>query len=141
MRRNSSNNTQGQGIVEYAILIGIVTVAILGMQLYAKRGIQAGIKMAADQMSPHANDPDGSKAQAEGMRYESGERRNQVFAAGSVLDRKVATRTMTNQAVTNDTILGGGVERTLVTQKTEVSGALGGGVSAVSEVVLDVSEP
>ena len=42
--------SKGQAVVEYAILIGVVTVAIVGMQTYAKRGLQAGIKLAADQL-------------------------------------------------------------------------------------------
>ena len=41
---------QGQSIIEYVILIGVVAAAVLGMQAYAKRGIQAGIKVAADRI-------------------------------------------------------------------------------------------
>ena len=40
----------GQAIVEYAVLIGIVTAALVTMQTYIKRGVQAGIKAAADQI-------------------------------------------------------------------------------------------
>jgi Flp pilus assembly pilin Flp len=36
--------------VEYAVLIGIVTAALVTMQTYIKRGVQAGIKVAADQI-------------------------------------------------------------------------------------------
>ena len=41
---------RGQSIIEYVILIGVVAAAVLGMQAYAKRGIQAGIKVAADRI-------------------------------------------------------------------------------------------
>lgn len=43
---------RGQAIAEYAILFGIVTMAILGMQVYAKRGLQASVKQFADQIGP-----------------------------------------------------------------------------------------
>lgn len=48
--RSAVRSARGQSIVEYAIVIGVVTAAVLGMQLYAKRGLQAGIKIAADQI-------------------------------------------------------------------------------------------
>ena len=48
--RNSQRSVGGQAIVEYAILIGVITAAIVGMQTYAKRGIQATVKLAADQI-------------------------------------------------------------------------------------------
>ena len=47
--RNSKLLYEGQAIVEYAILVGIVTAALMTMQTYMKRGVQAGIKVAADQ--------------------------------------------------------------------------------------------
>lgn len=40
----------GQSASEYAILLGVITVFVLGIQAYAKRGIQAGVRMAADQI-------------------------------------------------------------------------------------------
>lgn len=44
----------GQSISEYVILIGIVSMALLAMQTYMKRGIQAVVKVAADEMSQDA---------------------------------------------------------------------------------------
>ena len=41
----------GQSIAEYAVLIGIVSAAIMGMNVYIKRGVQAGIKQSVDQMA------------------------------------------------------------------------------------------
>lgn len=48
---------KGQSITEYAILIGIVSAAVMGMNVYIKRGVQAGIKQSVDQM---ANQEDGA---------------------------------------------------------------------------------
>ncbi|MBI4322867.1 MAG: hypothetical protein HY596_01180 [Candidatus Omnitrophica bacterium] len=128
-------------MTEYAVLIGLLTAAVLGMQLYLKRGIQAGVKVAADQMSPHANDPTGEKAQVDGMRYESGERSQAVVATGSVLERKSAARTLRQRTANMTATTGGGVQRQIATDTAATSGVLpegGSGVASRSEVVVDV---
>lgn len=43
-------NTTAQSVIEYAILIGIVASALMAMQVYIKRGVQAGIKVSADEL-------------------------------------------------------------------------------------------
>ncbi len=40
----------GQSIAEYVILIAIVSAVLVGMQVYMKRGIQAVVRVAADQV-------------------------------------------------------------------------------------------
>jgi len=40
-----------QSIVEYTVLIGIVSMALVGMHTYAKRGIQAITKVSADKLT------------------------------------------------------------------------------------------
>jgi Flp pilus assembly pilin Flp len=130
----------GQAIVEYAILIGIVTAAILGMQIYAKRGVQAGVKMMADRMSPAVNDPQGERAQLEGMRYESGDRRTSVVSEGAVLIREAQTRTRVRQDTQVATTAGGGVTRTIRADETTTTGDLGDGVALRAKVVADVRE-
>ncbi len=40
----------GQVVFEFAIILAIVAVALAMMQLYLRRGIQAGIKIAADEL-------------------------------------------------------------------------------------------
>ena len=45
-----SSACKGQAILEYAVLVGVVIVFFVGMQTYAKRGLQAGIKLVADQL-------------------------------------------------------------------------------------------
>jgi len=44
-------NKRGQNILEYSVIIGIVVAALMVMQVYMKRGIQAATKVAADQLS------------------------------------------------------------------------------------------
>ena len=138
--QNERGHTQraGQVMLEYAILVGLAIAAVAGMQVYARRGIQAGIKGATDRLSPFADDPDGAKAQVEGVRYESGERRNRdVIAAGTTLARKSAINTVVNRTVQDDEADG---SRTHTIRQDEVSssGALAGGASSTSQVVVEV---
>ncbi len=42
---------RGQSLTEYAILFSVVAAAYLGMQLYVKRGAQAMVKGASDNMA------------------------------------------------------------------------------------------
>jgi len=39
---------RGQNLIEYGLILSIVAVALLGMQVYFRRGIQSVIKVAAD---------------------------------------------------------------------------------------------
>ncbi len=41
---------RSQATFEYAIILAIVVTALTAMQLYFKRGIQAGIKMCSDEL-------------------------------------------------------------------------------------------
>ena len=41
-------NKRGQSVAEYAILIGVVIAAVVGMQLYVKRGLQGKAKAVVD---------------------------------------------------------------------------------------------
>ena len=43
---------RGQSILEYTLIVAIVSAALITMQLYFKRGVQSAIKTAADQMGP-----------------------------------------------------------------------------------------
>lgn len=51
---------KAQSIAEYAILIGVVASAIMAMNVYIKRGVQAGIKMSIDQMGSDTAQRDGA---------------------------------------------------------------------------------
>ena len=48
MRR--ARNHRGQSMAEYAIVLTVVIGAIVAMQLYVKRGLQANVKDVADQV-------------------------------------------------------------------------------------------
>lgn len=43
-------HNKGQAIFEYAVILAIVALALGMMQVYLRRGIQAGIKIAADEL-------------------------------------------------------------------------------------------
>lgn len=43
---------RAQNFVEYTLILGIVGLALFGMQAYFKRGIQSVIKMTADDLGP-----------------------------------------------------------------------------------------
>lgn len=51
MRKKNLSTHIGQSTVEYAVLLAIVASAIIGMQVYLKRGIQGRIRDLADQIS------------------------------------------------------------------------------------------
>lgn len=107
-------HTRGQAMAEYAILMGVAVAAIVGMQLYAKRGIQAGLQMAADQIGDQLN----------GMRYESGDRSNQVVAAGATLTKQAGTTSNVDRSLTAGTTLSGGRESAVARDTVTTTGAL-----------------
>ena len=44
----------GQSVLEYAVLIGVVAAALVAMQLYVRRSIQANLKALEDQVNAEA---------------------------------------------------------------------------------------
>lgn len=63
-------NKKGQSIIEYAVILGLVVAGLTAMQVYIKRGLQAAIKVAADELGPQEKaeelDPQkGTKAASE----------------------------------------------------------------------------
>lgn len=52
----SMSDSRGQSVAEYSIAIAFVLAAVIGMQIYAKRSIQARVKKAVDTLV--AVDPD-----------------------------------------------------------------------------------
>ena len=48
------SKTQGQSILEYAVLIGVVAAALVAMQLYVRRSIQANLKALENQINAEA---------------------------------------------------------------------------------------
>ena len=45
---NAMRKCAGQSTAEYAILVGVVIAAVVGMQVYMKRGLQAKVAQVAD---------------------------------------------------------------------------------------------
>ncbi len=88
---------RGQSITEYAILLGTVSVAMLSMNLFLKRGIQAAVKNAADGLSPYSNDAakgndaTGDWAQIAGLKQETGDPLKKATSLGRVLESRSST--------------------------------------------------
>ena len=88
MSINHIFNNKGQNIIEYALILGVVVLALSAMQTYIKRGIQAGIKVAADELGQQEDaeetDPlKGTMADAK-IRNQTGSREDiELFAGGS----------------------------------------------------------
>ncbi len=60
-------NKKGQNTAEYAILIALVVAAVVAMQTYVKRSMQAGIKFAVDKVKKgETKDTISSKKQVTG---------------------------------------------------------------------------
>jgi len=49
------NFKPAQSIMEYCLFVGIIALALATMQTYARRGVQAVIKVTADQMGNHTS--------------------------------------------------------------------------------------
>lgn len=55
-----SRKKRGQSTAEYAILIGVVIAAIVAMQIYVKRGMQAKVKSVSDYFTNVTGDAAGT---------------------------------------------------------------------------------
>jgi len=136
--RAQPRRLRGQAATEYALLLGVITAAILGIHFYAKRGIQAGVKFAADSLAP-GGAANAEQAQLEGMRYESGDRANKALAEGTVLERRSAMRTTSNKGMQHQIGAGGSTTRTLLQDRTNSVGVLDDqGTSSSSAVIIDI---
>jgi hypothetical protein len=102
------------------------------------RGLQAGIKMSADALSPHPGDTNGKQAQRDGIRYESRDRQNKAVASGTVLERMSRTKALADQEIRTARALDGSATKTIVKDATVTSGDLPGNLADRSEVVTDV---
>ena len=128
---SAPRRVRGQASFEYAVLLGVVAVAMVGMYFYSKRAIQGGLKTAADQLSPFADDTDGEQAQLAGMRYETGERSDQVFAAGTVLARISGVQELVNQPTNIQHQPGGAVVVSYQGGTTDYAGTLGAALATI----------
>lgn len=44
------SGSRAQSLIDYVIVVGIVAAALIAMRVYMVRGVQAGIKVAADEL-------------------------------------------------------------------------------------------
>jgi len=78
--------SNGQGIIEYVILIAVVSAALLGMQVYMQRGIQAVARIASDEVGSQVDsleDADKSANTTSGTEeYSTGTTRSRELLGG-----------------------------------------------------------
>mgnify|MGYP001588876000 CR=1 FL=1 len=83
---------KAQVILEYIVVLSIVALALAAMQLYLRRGIQAAIKVAADEV--------GEQGEAQEIDPEKGTKTSSnihQFTHGSGAQAKAAQRTRVSQ--------------------------------------------
>ena len=51
MRQPGRSPTSGQSTLEYAVFIAVVVAALVAMQLYVRRSIQANLKQLENQLN------------------------------------------------------------------------------------------
>jgi len=93
----------GQSTAEYAIVIGVVIAAVVGMQVYVKRGIQAKFKDASDNKITAAADDSGQMYGVNSYK--------QYEPQYSTTADMVSTKDVTEKATVSS---GGGVKREIM---------------------------
>ncbi len=93
----------GQSILEYAIMLSIVLIALSAMSLYFRRGIQSVVKIAADEAGNQTEaeeiDPlKGVKTAAEINRQVQAIQNNMLFDGRQISDSAVITNTSGSSA-------------------------------------------
>jgi hypothetical protein len=92
----------GQHILEFAILIGLVTIAAVTMQFLARRGVQTGVRMVNDAVLGPPPAPDLTKEASVTVNLDS-----TVTEAGDAKFHRVATvsETVTGTSVNEESRL------------------------------------
>ena len=103
------SNRTGQSTAEYAIVLGVVITALVAMQMYVKRGINAKVKNVTDHLTTQVGSGDLPLKGAQLSQYEP-------YYAQS--DYKVDQTTKS----TDTLAAGGGVTRDLGSEKTTRTG-------------------
>ena len=133
----------GQTLAEYGLVLALVVAVAMGMSVYAKRGIQGVLKTAADNLSPYgfAEDPDGRRAQRDGMLQESGgatfKDGEPVLKQGTVLKRVSVQTTAVDRVIHEADQAGGGHARTIDIDSAASTGGGLGGIASYSEVLTE----
>lgn len=114
-RRGHAPLRAGQATMEYALMAATVAAAIVGMSLYARRGVQAAVRVAADQIG----------TQKDGIRYESGDRRNKSSQLGQTLLRETGSaQTVRSQTDSQSDPAPGFARSTRSSELTETRGSI-----------------
>ena len=88
--------SKAQSIVEYTFIIGIVATALLMMQLYMKRSIQAVVKVASDELGNQSYQTQGQKVSAtDSLRSSSTNQKITKTQTGKAFRRDIDTTTAT----------------------------------------------
>jgi Flp pilus assembly pilin Flp len=111
MMFRQKRNFRAQSITEYVIIIGLVSIALIAMQNYMKRGIQAVIQSAADDVGAQkdAAEIDPVKGETLSSRFETtslGKVNVEVSGSGStsrVIDRESSTTGTSTSRITDKT--------------------------------------
>ena len=91
---------QGQSILEYAILIAVVVVALLIMQVFVKRGYEGGLKDSADKMGPEAFSASGTQIKTERKLSQDQQIQEEVAtSSGAFTDTLVTAAGLTDYTV------------------------------------------
>jgi len=99
MLNNMQTNKSAQSIVDYAIIFGLVTVALVSMQVYFKRGVQAVAKTSVDQLAGFGStEPEFSpeRIQQMGIEQESDPKYGKLSAyeVQNTVDHSVTVKTL-----------------------------------------------
>lgn len=89
---------RAQNLSEYAIVLGLVSLALVGMQLYIKRGMQGRLRDLANQISP--------------TQYERGNTEANYTTTRASNVTEAQARTTFSRTITNDTTVRTGNETT-----------------------------
>ena len=109
-------NKKGQSIMEYAILVSLVIAALTGMQLYVRRGLQARIKDASDNL-PNYVQTEGAGLDA-GTIFKEGHTQYEPYYRGDN-DTESTTTRGTEKFIAED----GGGQRELTDQTRKTTGS------------------
>lgn len=81
----------GQNLTEYAVILAVVSAALIGMQVYIKRGAQGRLRDLAQQISP---------TQYERTNTDSNYTTTRTSSATESQNRATFKRTLNNEATT-----------------------------------------
>ena len=111
-------NKKGQSIMEYAVLVSLVIAAITGMQLYVRRGLQARIKDASDNLPNYIQTQEGGAALEAGTIFNDGHIQYEPYYRGA-RDSDSTTTSGTKKYIADDE---GGM-RQLTGQTRKITGS------------------